>query len=231
MNIKRIVRDAFIMISFCGTFYVSTFMWGKVDNKPPLDTNFSSSRMSADEFIKTRQWEMAADRYKRMTESDPFNGYAWYRLGTCYNNLRFETQYQIRMERESPSPSAKKIESWIEDVANYDLSALEAHRRAREFLRYRGKSLYQMAIIHADRSEYSAALEILQEFIDNGHWTFNGLDKIDRLGAGDRSVVQNEEANSITRLHAFEKFWELVDKEDRHANGGTATKKRKSLDQ
>jgi tetratricopeptide (TPR) repeat protein len=214
MNLKRIIRDAFIMISFCGTFYVSTFMWGKVDEKPPSDTNFSKARVAADDFVSSRRWEMAADRYKRMTEEDPYNGYAWYRLGTSYNNVRFESQSEIRVENQSLSPSAQQIEHLKELIAKYDQLALEAHETARKFLRYRSKSLFQLAIIHSDLLDYEASLECLREFVEGGYWTGHGLDSVSRLGAGGRAMMEQEVlVNSRTRLHAFEEFWELVDKE------------------
>ena len=230
MNLKRIIRDAFIMISFCGTFYVSTFMWGKVDDKPPMDTNFSSSRIAADEYIHSRRWQLAADRYKRMTESDPCNGFAWYRLGTCYNNVRFESQHQIRREKKSTEPSIQKIERWQDIIAEHDQLALDALQTARNFLRYRGKSLYQLAVIHADRMEFEQALEVLRDFVDSGYWTFNGLDRVDRFGSGGAEMVDHRElANSQTRLHAYQEFWALVEKEREEQARGETTKSSRQL--
>lgn len=226
MNLKRILRDAFIMISFCGTFYVSTFMWGKVDEKPPSDSNFSKSRVAADDFVSSRRWEMAAARYKRMTEQDPYNGYAWYRLGTSYNNVRFESQYQIRVEEESASPSAKNVERLQELIAKHDKLALEAHDTAKNFLRYRSKSLFQMAIIYADLADYEASLKCLREFVEGGYWTFRGLDSVQRLGVGGRAMNDQEIlVSSRTRLHALEEFWELVDMELQQQNSKEAKRR------
>ena len=214
MNLRRIIRDAFIMISFCGTFYVSTFMWGKVDEKPPSDTNFSKARVAADDFVSSRRWERAADRYARMTAEDPYNGFAWYRLGTSYNNVRFESQFAIRKEKKSPSPSSPKIERLNDLVVKYEQLALEAHETARKFLRYRSRSLFQLAVIYSDRAEYEASLECLREFVDGGYRTYHGLDNVTRLGDGGRAMLdQVVTADSRSRLHAFEEFWELVDKE------------------
>ena len=214
MNLKRIIRDAFIMISFCGTFYVSTFMWGKVEDKPPSNSNFSKSRVAADELVKSGRWEKAAVRYRRMTEDDPHNGYAWYRLGTSYNNVRFDAQFDIRVEKRSDTPSAQKIERLQETIAKYDELALEAHETARKFLRYRSKSLFQIAIIYADLNDNESALKYLREFVDGGYWTYHGLETISRLGSGGRSMAEEQVlVNSRTRLHASDEFWKLVAKE------------------
>jgi tetratricopeptide (TPR) repeat protein len=171
-------------------------------------------------------WVESAKLYRQMTEVDPFNGYAWRRLGRCYTNIRSNQRKAIRDEELSDSPSERKLEELRQDLLVTDQLALKAWEKAREHPRYRRVALYQLAAIRTARSELDEAMALLEEFVFvEGYILPNDLHKFRDFGSS--KVLPGESENDFdanreetTGLHQFDRFWELAKEEqkERRAN-------------
>ena len=216
MTVKRVVRDLIVLLIFCGTFYVSTLVVGHFEEKEkPQPNNFSASRIEGDECVRVANWEDAVPIFKKLTEEDPFNGYAQFRLSSSYRFIWQGIVQKINKEKESGNSAEQTLKDLEQQRQFFEKLALESNEKTSEFLRYRGPALYQLAMIYASRNEFEKALTLLDEFVNDGNWVYNGITNIEELGIGGQDMVSSEPtSNPKVRLHQFEKFWELARKEN-----------------
>jgi hypothetical protein len=118
-----------------------------------------------------------------------------------------------------------------DELANLRSRINEAEERginyfgeASKFFRHRRRSLVNLAMIRSSRSEYEQALECLETYIAEGHLLNRSLEYIAALGVGGRDKVnQDPEVYPKARLHRFQEFWTLVDKENKLRGQNEAT--------
>jgi len=219
---KRVIRDLSILAFMCGTFFLCTFVIGRLADEQPADgdSSFTPARVEADRLVKNMEWEDASSIFKNMTVKDPFDGYAWYRLGVSYVRCRQAIQREIELQQSHEAP-ANQIEPLELRRVEYDRLAIEALTKCREFLRYRGNATLQLAVVFAQRLEYEKSLDLLQEFVDEGNWIYNGIGNIPEFGVGDYSVVFDPTlVTPETGLHQFRRFWEIARQEYEQSEAG-----------
>lgn len=102
-------------------------------------------RAEADRIGRNGDWPAAAERYRALTESDPADGYAWYRLGYALH-------------------AAGKYEE-----------AIPAHEKAAGFERYRTRGLYNLACALALTGDKAAAIEALERAAEAGFTNVTAL--------------------------------------------------------
>lgn len=214
MNWKRIVRDTSILLLMCGTFYVSSIVIGQLDaDTETEESSFTQERLKTDKLIDQADWEPASEVLKDMTVKDPYDGYAWYRLGVSYLHQRMDTQDEIDF-RANAGATKLELEPLELQLAVLDRQAIETLEKSKTFLRYRGKSILHLACVFAQRNEFETAMDHLQTFVDEGNRVYNGLAQMPELGEGgtdayfDPSTVTPD-----TRLHQFHRFWRIVRQE------------------
>ena len=214
MNWNRVLRDLTVVLLLGATFYISAIVVGQIDEiLPPADKSFSRERLAAENSHTRGDWLKSAEHFQAIIDQDPYNGYASFQLVTCYLWLRFNTQEEIDKLTESDADPAK-LESLRQRFIEFEDLALSALEKSREFLRHRRSSLYHLSAIHSDREEFDVALKYLEQFVDGGFWLNFGLENAERFGSGGRDAITgNTIDSSQRRLHQFEKFWELVDRE------------------
>ncbi len=94
---------------------------------------------TADSLYRAEQWQAAAGKYEELTETDPLNGVAWFRLGSSL--------YQI---------------------GKYD-RAIEAFNEAENIGQYLPFTRYNLASLHALKQQPERALGWLEKSIEAGY--------------------------------------------------------------
>ena len=86
---RRFLRDTGILLAFCGAFYLLTVMVNRLDGDSGNDpSDFSPARKRANKLVHNKDWSAAKYEFKKLTEQDPFNGYAWDGYSTCLWEIR-----------------------------------------------------------------------------------------------------------------------------------------------
>ncbi len=218
MKLKRIIRDVLVLALLCGSFYASTIVVGQFESEHvnQKDTNFSDERLEGDKLSLEEDWVESAKRYRRITEADPFNGYAWRRLGRCYSIIRSNQKKEINAEESAEAPSERKLDELKASLLATDQLALKAWEKAREHPRYRRVALFQLAVIRAGRSELEESLALLEEFVvTEGYIVQQNLYLYREFGNSKIVKKSNEtdfeaEHKDAIGLHQFARFWEIA---------------------
>ncbi len=204
MKLKRISRDIMVLLLFSGLFYVSSVVVGQLEGGQQEEKNdFSVERIKGDQKIRAKQWSSAAEQYRKLTEADPFNGYAWVRLGKSYNEMRLRVSEQMDAEKRLDANSQRIAELEAEFVS-LNQQAIEAYSEARQHPRYRAYALFWLAVFYADQADFENSLSCLEEFVDRGFICYYELNRYSYFGESKDGVK--------SRLHQYDKFWELVTK-------------------
>ena len=209
MKLKRVTRDVVVLLLFAALFYVSSVVVGQwEDGQSDEPKEFSEARLRADDRLHEKSWSAAADSYHKITLADPFNGYAWYRIGYSYNEMRQEVKSEIKAAEENELTS-QQIAELEGKLAELNRKAVAGFEKSREHLRYRANSLFLLSIIHADAGEYETSLDYLEEIVDRKYVFYYQLDHPNYHFFG---TSRNGER---TRLHQFGRFWEINKKHDK----------------
>ena len=202
---KRIARDVGMLLVLAGLFYVGSLLAGSMDGdiKEPEPTSFSPARTNADRLVQANNWETASRAFRLMTERDPYDGYAWYRLGVCYRVLWYR---KVTANEDVRIDSAAKV-----SVSEQRLLAIETLKKSLQFLRYRGDSMLQLAIIHVQSKEFDTAMDYLDTLVNEKNWRNRNLADIRSLGSGGAAMaLPGAPITEETGLHQFRRFWRLV---------------------
>lgn len=213
MTWKRIIRDLSILGAICGTFYVSALIVGNFNAAEGAEESLSAERKSADRSERRQDWSQATIEFEQLALQDPFNGFAKFKWAENLLKLR-----ELLLEKIEPltadDANSARLTTLQQQLSDIEDRALLALREASEFLRYRGKTLKRLAILHAQRDEYEQALATLEMFVSEGYWLHYGIASVESFGTGGRSMSEpGASTDSNTRLHRFPKFWELYDRE------------------
>lgn len=215
MKFRRFFRDAGVLFAFCGAFYLLITFVNRLDGETEIEgTDFSIAREQADQFSKQQKWDSAAEEYRLLTIQDPYNGYAWERYASSFYTMRFTALKELESLESSGESDKAKLDAVRQRIKLNGDQAYKIFSKVREFARFRGGALLRMAVIDTQRENETRALELLQEFVDNGHNTQFGLDEYTQFGRGGDSMpsllaVRPEGC----RLHSNPKFWAIVRKE------------------
>jgi len=214
--VKRFFRDTGILLAFCGAFYLLIVLVGRLDGDSGSDSSeFSPVRKRADKYVAKKDWGSAIKEYEKLIEQDPYNGHAWYRLGSLLLRTRTDAMFELSsLEEEGAGTRAANDAS--KRIENSSARAYEVLSELTRFARYRRDALIQLAILECDRGEHDAALDYLEEFIGRGYSTRRGLDTLIALGEGSENEVWiATRVPSNVRLHQHRRFWGLVRRERR----------------
>ena len=214
MKIRQLLINLVVAMALGLVFYVSTLLIGNFTTGE--QNTFSEDRRLADQYLDQQNWQDASRHLLRLSEADPYNGYAFYNLAVCYYSLRQKAKRDINQlkEEQAADVDLDLIESLEENFRNFDQLCRISFRRATEFLRYRRLALLNLALISVDREEWEEAIDNLEQFVDEGYFTSRGLDAFQSLGQGGRRMIDDQTGPiSESRLHRFPRFWEVVEKE------------------
>ena len=226
MKLKRFLRDFAVLAGFCGAFYLLTTVMSGLDEEQVDDSDFSVIRKRADVSLKNRDWETASTNYLSLAQKDPYNGHAWYRCARSFKNQRDQIFLKLLAVKadaeeagtqsdEAQAETERLVESLRDELDGLGGRAKDAFRKAKEFARYRADSLLHLAALESYDGNNSLSLEYLDEFVDNGSYTQQGLAAYRAFGTGGPSYtspIVGSDAVGV-RLHAEPKFWEIVRKE------------------
>lgn len=212
---NRFIRDAGVLLAFCGAFYFLTVLVSRLDGESKNDgTDFSPARKRADVLVKRKNWEAASVEFKILTEQDPFDGHAWHQYGSSFIHMRRAAMAELAQLRTDSDPDPAVIEMLNEEIRINGEKALEILLKAKEFARYRENSLLRLAVIETYRGNSDRACDFLEEYVNEGYITQYGLARYREFGFGGPSMTSdNAEISSATRLHQEERFWDLVQQE------------------
>lgn len=214
MKINQLLVNTAIVVILGVVFYgtsmlISNFTAGRQDT-------FSQDRQMAERFLEEQNWLDASPHLIRLTEADPYNGYAFYSLAVSYYNLRRNVKQQISQlhEEQTDEIDLDLLVTLEENFRNFDNLCLDAFEKSTGFLRYRRLALLNLALLRVEREEWLPAIDYLEQFVSEGYFTNRGLDSFQSLGRGGEQVIDDETIpESETKLHRFAKFWEVIDKE------------------
>ena len=212
---KRFFRDTGILLAFCGAFYVLILMVGGLDGDSNTDASeFSPLRIRADRFEDKNDWGSAIIEFEKLTEVDPYNGYAWNRLGSLLLKTKRDAigQWDELDSNQRESTAAIEISKRIEETTNRTAGVFD---ELSKFARYRPYALLQLAVLECDRNNHDEALDKLEEFVARGYTTGNGLSNALAFGVGPENAVWvATRVPENVRLHQYRRFWSLVRREN-----------------
>lgn len=214
MTLNRIFRDLGILAILCLAFYAMAAAVNQLRDGSG-DQIFSRARLQADKHFNDKEWLSAIDYYRLLVQEDPYNSLAWHNIAYSYLMLRLEMDDKFEEVRDREG-SEEQLASLIEQAALYEEGAIEGYSRSREFLRYRRRSLLNLAMVYVFRAQWDVAMDQLEVYLEEGNFTNQGLDFIRQFGSGGPRMVRadlGEEEQDKVRLHQFSRFWELVDRE------------------
>lgn len=209
---KRILRDGSILLLLGAVFFVSASAIDRLNASG--DGAFSKDRQLADEYFAEHKWDKASFHFQRLAEQDPYNSYAWYYQAVCQFWIRsdYETELQTKTESAAPEDELRNLRDKISEAEE---RALRYFSEASKFFRHRKRSLVNLAMIRASRQEFAEALKHLEIYVNEGHLLTRSLENIAALGVGGRDKVNQDPSEfPRARLHRFQEFWDLVDKEN-----------------
>ncbi len=173
---KRIFRDLFILLVFCGGFFLliqAVNLFGS-DNLPQAPSEHSYNRQQADSFMTRKQYGRAAEFYKQMTIDDPDNGQAWYALANC--SLQRRRELRRYAYQNSPNESTNpRVAGARKRAAEYADRAIEPLKKSIDFARYRNLARILLAEIYASKGEDDTAIKFIRDAMDDGYFTKAGL--------------------------------------------------------
>jgi len=226
MKLKRFLRDFAVLAVFCGAFYFLTVVMGRLDKEAVDDLDFSAVRKRADLAMKNQDWESASGSYLSLVQKDPYNGHAWYRCAKSLKNQRDQIFHQmLAVQPDADAEEAKSnraraeteklVESLRGELDDLGVKSKDAFKKAKEFARYRADSLLHLAALESYDGNNSLSLEYLDEFVEDGSYTSNGLAHYRAFGIGGPTFTSPIARTGVAgvRLHAEPKFWEIVGKE------------------
>ena len=228
---KRFFRDTGILLAFCGAFYLLTVLVSRIEGESTTDaTDFSPVRKRANVLFYDKDWPAAQIEFKKLTEQDPFNGYAWDGYSRCLWEVRRAAIVDLVKLAGTNPPSSENIEL-DPKIAGLTEQTTEVLLNVKKFARYRSSALLRLAALECDRGNYDEAMDFLEEFVGRGYRTQRGLEWIENYGKGgssqvvltfpsfrlDRSIsLVSFPSDAESRLHQDPRFWELVRRE-RHS--------------
>ena len=207
MKPGRIFRDLLVLAVFCGCFYLLTLNTGEAKT----EQDFSPARLRADEFVKDQDWDSASKEFESLVKDDPFNGRAWFMLGSCHyyiaNDLLGDRH---RFVDGGVSTSDPKITEMDARISVNTKKAIEIYQKSKEFARYRNNSLLRLAVMECRLENFDTALDYLREFVDFDGYTVAGLFKYREFGRGGQEMcLEDRVVTSETRLHDRQRFWDI----------------------
>lgn len=215
MTLNRIFRDLGILAILCLAFYAMAAAVNQLKDGGE-DQIFSRARLQADKHFIEKEWLSAIEYYRLLVQEDPYNSLAWHNIAYSYLMLRLGMDEQIKEARDRGA-SEEQLASLAEQAVSFEDGAIEGYSRSKEFLRYRRRSLLNLAMVYVFRSQWDLAMDQLDAYLEEGSFTNQGLDFIRQFGTGGPRMVGadlDEEERSKVRLHQFARFWELVDREN-----------------
>ncbi len=177
MRIRRILRDLVVLALAVGSLLVafSIFrLWEGHDQAEHPDRQ-SRDRQLADLAFRRENWNQAHEYYVKLTQRDPYSGYAWYMAGICLWNQSYFLQETLAEELKNESPDEAKIDSLraqLTEIGNRAFSTLE---HALDWSRYRNTARVAMAAIATTLEQHDQAIELLSAAIEDGYLRRSGL--------------------------------------------------------
>ncbi len=208
---KRILRDALILILVCGVFYLTAravTTLSNTDEKP-----FSEDRMLADQYLGERNWPQAAVHFSKLTDRDPYNGYAWFSQASCYVWIRNELLDEVRQLKENGGTEAE-IQALTDKLTETEDKLLGLLDQSMDFLRYRKRAMINKSVVLVARKQWDPAMDLLQAYLEGGDFVNRTLESMSGFGRGGREMSgRDPETEENAKLHCFPRFWELVELE------------------
>lgn len=217
MNTKRIVRDVLVLLGFCGAFLVLVLLFGNLDASDADDmVDFSASRLKADQSKKKKDWESAKTSLKTLIDRDPFDGRAQFEYASTLYKQRSNLIDKLDELAEAGDTESAEVIKLRADLAKYNESSILELSKAKQFARYRGRSLVFLAVVEVERGEFDSSLDYLELFVDAGNYTYDGLESPQSRVFGQGGIPMTDPGAKIvdaTRLHSYSRFWDIVRRE------------------
>ena len=206
----RILRDGTIVLLLCGVFFYSAKTLTPAESFE--EQAFSSDRTLADHYLTERKWSLADTHFEKLTDKDPFNGYAWFNRALCNFWIRAELLEEINQKTASGETSETDLAALQEKLQTLEEKLIYLFEQSSEFLRHRRRSLVNLAVLHADREEWEKSLDCLELYVSERNLLSRTLQNFNAFGSGGKAMIGTE-PNQTSRLHCFPRFWKIVDDE------------------
>lgn len=212
---QRILRDVLMLVGFCGAFMVFLTLFGGLESGDRDDEiHFSLDRVKANRSQNRKDWETARLNLTRILDRDPHDGRAQFELASTFyrqrNNLISDMNELIDLGKQE-SEEGLRMQANIQELSQQTVEELT---KAKRFARYRGRALLILAVISAEGQNWDATLAHLEEFVDTGNYTFDGLKDARIFGYGGESMAGlGAKTTPFTRLHAEPRFWDICRRE------------------
>ena len=212
---KRIVRDVLMLGGFLSAFVIFLALFGGLEsNDSPDEIHFSQDRVRANRSQNRKDWETAQLNLLRILERDPHDGRAQFELGTTLyrqRNVLVGDLNELTEAGKQDSEDGKRIEATVKE---FNQKTVDELVKAKRFARYRGRSLLILSVIEAERGDWDETLKYLDEFVETGNFTFDGLARATLFGEGGEAMAGlGAKITQRTKLHAMPKFWDICRRE------------------
>lgn len=216
MKSKRIIRDLLVLMGFCGAFLILLLAFGTLDGSDSDDViDFSEQRLRADRSKQRKDWEAAKVNLVQLIERDPYDGRAQFEYATTLYKQRSALADKLQDFEDIGQEGASEAQAIAVELDEFNRRSIAELTKAKEFARYRGRSLLFLSVVEAERGNWEQALDHLDEFVEGGNFTFDGLDYQAKVfGEGGESMTDpGAKITEATKLHRFGRFWDIVRRE------------------
>ena len=189
---KMFLRDGLVFVMVLVGLYFLTTGTNMIKGEAvdPI-SDFSLDRQMADRLLAKKRYAEALPFFKRLTEQDRYNGYAWYWLGHCSFQVAENQRNRLDGLAESDPDYQRELNTYDGNINQ----AAMAYQQVLGYPRLRNRARYNLAIIHATVDDLQKTLQYLRDAVDDGYYTRRGLRKYSRF----ERLKDNAEFISICR--------------------------------
>jgi tetratricopeptide (TPR) repeat protein len=192
-ELRKFFRDIGILLAFCGAFYLLTVMVNRLEGDSNTDaTDFSPARKRANLLVNSKDWSAASIEFKKLTEQDPFNGYAWEGYSTSLWEIRRSSINELKNLTRSNALDTEKENELDRQIAELNDQIRQVLLQVKKFARYRYSALLRLAALECERGNYDEAMDFLEEFVGRGYQTKRGLHWIENFGSSDVATIDQD---------------------------------------
>ena len=138
-------------------------------------SQMTKARIYSDSALYRSDFENASLHLNDLLVADPHNSHARYRLAWCHYDQYMKLYARLRFSRRDSITDPARLNSMKVKLKEHGDEAIKLFQRCTRSHRYRGKSLFQLAILSALRRDREQTLDSLQRFLSLNYWTKLGI--------------------------------------------------------
>ncbi len=155
-----------------------------IEDEGSSDVNSSQmtkARIYSDLALGRGNFADATVHLNDLLAADPHNSHARFQLAECYFRQFADVYSRLSDSRRDWTKDPTQLESMRSMLKKFGDQAAELYRRCERSHRYRGESLFHLAILSGMREDREEVLDTLKRFFSLNHFTNNGIAQSDEF--------------------------------------------------